>query len=74
MDTKIKSLLRQITLLSDYSKLKEMISKLNEFKNSYNDSQDNLIKIGIIEFFISINPLLSKWKENDIHEISNNFI
>ena len=74
MDTKIKSLLRQITLLSDYSKLKEMISKLNEFKNSYNDSQDNLIKIGIIEFFISINPLLSKWKENGIHEISNNFI
>ena len=74
MDEKVKCLLRQTTLLSDDSKLKETISKLNEFKNSFNDSQDNLIKAAIIEFFISVNPLLSKWKENYIPEIANNLI
>lgn len=74
MEAQIKSLLKEIISLSNDSKLTEIISKLNEFKKSLNDSQDNLIKAAIIDFFISINPLLPKWKENGISEIANNFI
>jgi len=74
MDAEVKHLLRQITHLSDDTKLKEIISKLNELKRSFNDSQDDLIKAAIIEFFTSTNPLLPIWKENDIPEITNNFI
>ena len=74
MDIDIQNLLKKITQSSNESNIKEIVVKLNEYKNTLNDSQDNLIKAAIIDFFISINPLSSKWEENDIPNIAQNLL
>ena len=74
MEKEIQNSLKTITESSNESSTKEIVFKLNEYKKTLNDSQDDLIKVAIIDFFISINALSSKLKENDILNITQNLL